>query len=382
MEIDKKSQSQEFEYPRFIPQLIPKNNPSAYPGGASSRPPEPKKEVPIGDRPHFSIVTFIAFLLTLVCAWLSLNNKLFFSFDQEANAVLALQNFFKPVVGIFSFFSNYSTEPLYIAVALFVYWCVDWVLGVRVLIIGSIASALNPYLKSIFNQPRPYQISQSVEILGPRFGSGMPSGHAQASSSVFGTILEQIKQKKVMVGLVFFVVMVGLSRLVLGAHLPMQVVAAWSVSAATILFVLQVEWLIIPWYKKLSIKMQIPITFVFSFIFVTVLYYIWGKLRYPAPVGETVLTVAATRDFFIHTGVIFGWTLGCSIITKYFTKETDLRWWRILIRYACGMLFVGALYFAVLYLAILKINTLTFLVATFIGLIIGAWLPWLFRRYL
>lgn len=81
-----------------------------------------------------------------------------------------------------------------------------------------LAGSLNISLKYLFNTPRP--LNPLVEVSGP----GFPSGHSMVSTS-FWTTLSLVARRKTLVFLSLLVVTsVSISRIVLRAHFPIDVV--------------------------------------------------------------------------------------------------------------------------------------------------------------
>jgi undecaprenyl-diphosphatase len=102
---------------------------------------------------------------------------------------------------------------------------------------------LNPLIKNVFDRARPN--------LDPDFALttfSMPSGHASSSAALAFALLlgTRTKRERVIVGTIAiaFTVLVGLSRPVLGAHWPTDVLAGWA-EGAGVAFLLA-AWLV-PW---------------------------------------------------------------------------------------------------------------------------------------
>lgn len=356
-----------FEYPRFIPGAIPVKKPSA-PGA-------PKR---------FSLTLFISFLVTAGLSVLLLNSRLLFSLNQEALATYHIQTWLKPIVDVFRVLSDYTDFPLYALVILFFYWCVDWAIGLRVLTIGLFSIALNPFLKAVFQQPRPFKILEgTVQKLGGASGYGMPSGHAQSTSAVFGVTAEYSHKTWARILFLVIIFLVGLSRIVLGVHLPLQIIAAWTVSIAVILFFLQAEMLIMPWFRKHSIFVKIGLTFLFSTIFFLVIYYLMDRIHIEEFIRHerSLMSANGLREMLFRGGIFFGWLGSAVVVIQKFPKEVGIAWWRNAIRFLFGALLTGTMYIAIAYIATLDVFILTFVLATLLGAMIGGLLPWLFRRY-
>jgi hypothetical protein len=119
-----------------------------------------------------------------------------------------------------------GTEYFYFVLLPLVFWCIDEKKGIRLGIIVILSAWINMTLKSVFKQPRPFNLDPSV---GRAYeGSyGIPSGHAQ-NSLVFWMLIASWGKRKILYGgAVLLTLLIGLSRLYLGLHFPTDLFAGW-----------------------------------------------------------------------------------------------------------------------------------------------------------
>jgi membrane-associated phospholipid phosphatase len=132
-----------------------------------------------------------------------------------------LNSFFFAVSGLGSSFFLLLVLP-----ALF--WCVDYRLGMRVAVVCTLSAFCNSSLKVLFAQPRPFDLDPALGI-GRAGGYGLPSGHAQESLLLWGSIAHFIGKKWFWAMTAAILLLIGLSRVYLGVHFPTDVFAGWTV---------------------------------------------------------------------------------------------------------------------------------------------------------
>ena len=152
-----------------------------------------------------------------------------FPYELDLSWVFALQAMGDWLVLPMRFFSFLGTEEFYILIMPILYWCLDASLGIRVGVIMLLGSGLNFILKIPFKGPRPYWVSTEVKALWAEISFGIPSGHAQQAVTVWGSVAAYLRRGWAWGVAVFLMVMIGLSRVFLGAHFVLDMVAGWIV---------------------------------------------------------------------------------------------------------------------------------------------------------
>jgi membrane-associated phospholipid phosphatase len=180
-----------------------------------------------------------------------------FPYELDLSWVIAFQSIGDWLVLPMRFFSYLGTEEFYILVMPLLYWCIDASLGIRVGFMALFTSGLNLIIKIPLTSPRPYWISTAVKPLWGEVYFGIPSGHAQLSVTVWGSMAAYLRRGWAWGIAVFLMLMIGLSRVFLGAHFVFDTVAGWLLGALLLWLYLRYWDPVVSWAKKQSLSSQI-----------------------------------------------------------------------------------------------------------------------------
>ena len=137
--------------------------------------------------------------------------------------------------------THIGEETVFLAVAIFFFWCVSKREGYYILVSGLIGTLVNQLLKITLRIDRPWVKDPNFSIVESAreeaTGFSFPSGHTQNVTSTFGAIARFSGRMAVRVCLLVLIALVAFSRMYLGVHTPYDVVAS-LVIASLILFVL------------------------------------------------------------------------------------------------------------------------------------------------
>ncbi|HLC72999.1 MAG TPA: phosphatase PAP2 family protein [Candidatus Nanoarchaeia archaeon] len=130
-----------------------------------------------------------------------------------------------PIGAAFFYFKHYRLEALFT-------------------ILASLGNVFNPIIKTIVGRERP--TNDIASILETKADSSFPSGHAMGVIIFYGFLLYltwklPFKHKKLISTiLIFFIILVGISRVYLGVHWPTDVLGAYIIGLLWLILVITI----------------------------------------------------------------------------------------------------------------------------------------------
>ena len=244
-------------------------------------------------------------------------------FDWGMEWILALQAMGSPLLDSFFEVVTFTGEEMfYLLLVPVLFWGVDHLIAARMGFAFLISAYVNPILKDLFVQPRPYEVNpQASESVVP--GSGMPSGHAQSSVFVWGTLAWQLGRKWVWGAAIAWMLLVGFSRVYLGVHYPHQVLAGWVVGAVLLALFILIDPRFESWIGRLPLSRQLLIAISVPMVMAAVY-----------PHNDTVSSAA----------VLCGFGSGFVLMCRYCPFSASGLWWQRVLRSLIGLAGLLVLY--------------------------------------
>ena len=166
-----------------------------------------------------------------------------FFFGWEIALMEWLQAMLSPgAIEVISKLSMFGEELLLVVIMGFFYWCWDKetgkFIGMNFLAVG----VWTPMIKNVFLRLRPYFCSDKIDLLrlidtgADKYdvaaqGYSFPSGHSSGSVATYGSAARRLKKKWAVVLAFLLPLLVGFSRVVVGAHFPTDVLVGWALGA-------------------------------------------------------------------------------------------------------------------------------------------------------
>jgi membrane-associated phospholipid phosphatase len=253
-------------------------------------------------------------------------------------------------------FSFLWTQNAYILLILWLYWCVDNQLGIRVGIILLLSNGLNTAFKWIFHSPRPYWINPDLKALSVESSFGIPSGHAMISTSVWGRIAMWVKKSWFTALIAVMLFFIGFSRLYLGVHFLYDVISGWLFGISLLIILSQVEKSITRWLGKQKLSFNVIFAFLsslFIIVFFLILKIPFSQWQVPDSwIANSQITAPGSvidplkiKDIFLLAGTWFGLLAGFFWIKKMGNFNSKGNLGQLIIRFLLGFTGVVLLVF-------------------------------------
>lgn len=251
-----------------------------------------------------------------------------FYFEWEVALQQWLQGMINSDIGvsIVSFITMFGEEMVMIAVLGFLYWCYDKKFGRFVGLNILVGIVVNPMLKNLAFRRRPYFDHEGIKILKPvdasadiyniaAQGYSFPSGHTTNSTMLYSSLAMYKKKNKILLVIAFVLpFLVGLSRVMLGAHYVTDVLCGWVVGAL-LMFLFS--------YLQTHVKNENRMHLIVALCCLPSVFY------------------CQTTDFFTGYGMMLGYFLGVPFEKKFVNFEETKSVVGSLLRVLGG----GAIYF-------------------------------------
>jgi membrane-associated phospholipid phosphatase len=139
------------------------------------------------------------------------------------------------------FFSFLGDEEFYLFIMPAIYWCFDSRLGLRLGMILMLSNGINGAFKFLFHGPRPFWVNDQVTAYIHESSFGVPSGHAQNAVSIWGYFAAMTKSLWLRWLFIAIFILIGLSRIYLGAHFFIDVLVGWLIGGILVYLFIFVE---------------------------------------------------------------------------------------------------------------------------------------------
>lgn len=147
----------------------------------------------------------------------------------QLNILKFFQSIRNPILNAFFLILTISTEvPVVVLLTAIMYWCINKKYGQKLLFALIPNIVINTGIKELVKEPRPIG-AKGLKSLRTETATGysFPSGHTQTATTFWTSLILIFKQKWIYILGSIMILGVGLSRLYLGVHWPVDVVGGW-----------------------------------------------------------------------------------------------------------------------------------------------------------
>ncbi len=226
-------------------------------------------------------------------------------------------------------------ETLFIVAGLVFFWCINKRQGYFLLLVGFLGTVCNQFLKLLFRVPRPWVKDPSLTVVGnaktAATGYSFPSGHTQTAVGLYGGIARFASRWWVRVLCLLLCALVGLSRMYLGVHTPLDV--GVSVCLAAVLVFLMYPLVNYALQSACRMRVLFCITAVVAAAFLA--FVTW--FPFPADIDPHNYE-NGVKTAFKMLGCFLGLWLTFEVDERALHFETQAVWWAQILKLALGLL--------------------------------------------
>ena len=139
------------------------------------------------------------------------------------------------------FFSFLGDEEFYLFIMPAIYWCFDSRLGLKLGLLLMLSNGVNGIFKFLLHGPRPFWVNEKVIAYIHESSFGVPSGHSQNAVAIWGYFAALTKKKWLRWFFITIFVLIGLSRIFLGAHFILDVLVGWALGGLVVFLFIYLE---------------------------------------------------------------------------------------------------------------------------------------------
>ncbi|BCE02047.1 phosphatase PAP2 family protein [Marinicellulosiphila megalodicopiae] len=292
--------------------------------------------------------------------------------------VLFFHSWYLPITsGLWKFMHFAGGERGFLILLPIIYWALNKRLGVQLFILIMSNAIVMNVLKLFFARPRPFDVAPHLfEATVDQSGYGLPSGHVWLSVVFVGFLAFFYRtHKKIAVLAVFWIVLMSLSRMVLGVHFLQDVILGLLMGVFGLIVFIKWHQRVFTWFEMKPILTQVLYMIVFMLL-----------MQLMAVVLHE--TFEFRKSLLSASGVLIGGVLGLILDRRYLISSESNRWVIKSIKIVLGLILLIGLYVLMSMIFYRVFNDTQTLIANLIYQLryvcLGVWvtfmIPWLFSK--
>jgi membrane-associated phospholipid phosphatase len=200
-----------------------------------------------------------------------------------------------------------------------IYWCIDRRMGARLLVLFLISAYANAIAKVVADQPRPFQYDSRVKPLVHADGGGLPSGHTQGTTVVWGYMAYQIRSAKLWIIAGFLMIAVPISRLYLGVHFPTDLLGGYFLGGVLLALYLRFAPTLEAWLVVKGVIWQTPAAIIL-------------------PILLILISPSGSRYALSACGTLLGFLPGIALERRWIRFCSEGSFWKRSMRFVAGLI--------------------------------------------
>ncbi len=252
-----------------------------------------------------------------------------------------LQINFSGTVGLMRVISSLGEFDFYLLLVLFFYWCVQKSRAKHLIYVLAVGSVSINIFKHFFQAGRPFWYDQNL-LIGETSGYGIPSGHAASAAIAFIYLAGWAKKGWIWFLAFLWIILMGISRMMLGHHFPHDVLAGYLLAAV----ILAVYWVwlrnMYPAFRERILGQRFWLAILFPLAFAG-LFAVLTWLRPLPDIAASMRELAAAaelvslEDVTASLALLLGLGIGFVLEGRDVRFTADGEWWRRGLRYILGV---------------------------------------------
>ncbi len=215
---------------------------------------------------------------------------------------------------VFSFAGN---EEFFLLLLPLFYLCLDRRAALRLGALLLIGDAFNTILKIAFALPRPYWIDRSIVPLSTDTSFGLPSSHAQNAMSIWGWLALRSRHWIALTGALILIAGIGVSRVFLGVHFPLDVIAGWIIGALALLIFRRYENHVSAFLARQSLLRQIIWATAVAALILEIWLLVSALRPVPTLTNSGVLEGFDAKAIVSRSGALWGLIVGAALASRH-----------------------------------------------------------------
>lgn len=219
---------------------------------------------------------------------------------------------------IFKFITNFGGQEILILAIVIIYFVFSKKLGQRIAFAIFTSLLVNNSLKIIVDRVRPFNHPKATytlteDVTSHATGQSFPSGHAQNSAVSYGSIFFTYKKNYLLIIGIVLIVLVALSRIMLGVHYPTDVIVGAILGLLLAYFGTKLH----EKYED-NFNNQMKLYILVAILFLPFIFIYINKLK---------INYVAYKDFYTIYSFYLGYIVACWLEKKYvdFNEAMNIR---------------------------------------------------------